>query len=77
MKGFSFPNISIPNISIPNISISDKINVGTIKNAISSAVPDLSDITKGLNIEETASKMLSEAMEGGIDLPSELNDLIK
>lgn len=77
MKGFSMPSISIPKISIPSIPINTKIDAGTIKNAISSAIPDISNVTDGLNIEELASQMLSDAMKEGIELPPELGDLIK
>lgn len=75
MKGFSLPSISIPKVSIPNIS--GKIDSGTLKSAITSAIPDLSSITNGLNLESTASGMLSEAMNGGIDIPPELSNLLK
>lgn len=77
MKGFSMPSISIPNVSIPKISISGNIDAGAIKSAITSALPDLSGITDGLNIENIASGMLSEAMGEGVDLPSELGSLLK
>lgn len=77
MKGLSIPNISIPNVSLPNISVSGKIDAGAIKSAISSALPDLSSITDGLNIENIASGMLSEAMGDGVELPSELSGLLK
>ena len=77
MRGFSMPSISIPNVSIPNISISNNVDVGTIKSAITSALPDLSDLTSGLNIEGKAEEMLSDAMSGSIELPSELSDLLK
>ena len=77
MKGFSLPSISIPKVSIPNISLSGKIDGGTIKSAITSAIPDLSNITNGLNLESTASGMLSEAMHEGIEIPPELSNLLK
>lgn len=77
MKGFSLPNISIPNISIPKISISGNINAASIKSAITSAVPDISSITSGLNFEGEASKMISDALGEGIDIPSELSNLLK
>lgn len=77
MKGFSLPSISIPSISIPSISITKNIDSNAIKSAISSVLPDLSSIANGLNIEGLASDMLSEAMSEGINMPSELKDLIK
>lgn len=77
MKGFSFPNISIPNISLPNISISGKLDAGAIKSAITSAIPDLESITGNLDIEGSASSMLSEAMGEGIKLPEELGKFLK
>lgn len=77
MKGFSIPNISIPSISIPKISITEKVDAGMIKSAISSAIPNLSSITDGLDIEGIASKTLSDAMADGIDIPAELSNLIK
>lgn len=78
MKGFSIPNVSIPNISLPNISIgSGGVDTGAIKSAISSALPDLSNLTSGLNLEGIASDLLSDTLDGGIELPSELNDLLK
>ena len=77
MKGFSMPNISIPNVSIPNISIGSNIDAGAIKSAITSAIPDLSDLTSGLDIEGKATEMISDAMSGGIELPSELSELLK
>lgn len=77
MKGFSFPKISIPNISIPKISLSGNIDAASIKSAISSAVPDISSLTSGLNFEGEASKIMSDAMGEGIDIPSELSSLLK
>lgn len=77
MKGISIPHISIPNISIPNISISNGIDTGSIKSAITSAIPDLSNLTSGLNIESLASELLSDAMGDGVEIPSELKSLIK
>lgn len=79
MKGFSIPNISIPKVSIPNISIPKSIgdlNVGNITSAIQSAVPDLSSLVKGLDIEGIASNFLSENM-GDLELPSELSEITK
>lgn len=78
MKGISIPSFSIPNISIPNISFdgSSGINASTIKSAITDRLPDLGKLTGNLNLEETASKMISENLTGGIELPSELSDLI-
>lgn len=77
MKGFSLPNISIPNISIPKISISGNIDAASIKNAITSAVPDISSITGSINFEGEASKMISDALGEGIDIPSDLSSLLK
>lgn len=78
MKGFSMPNISIPKVSIPNVSFNGaKIDAGAINSAITSALPDISSITSGLDIEGMASKMLSEAMGDGIELPSELSNFLK
>lgn len=77
MRGFSLPSISIPNVSIPNVSLSGKIDSGTLKSAITSAIPDLSNVVSGLNLEGAASGMLSEAMNGGIDIPPELSSLLK
>lgn len=77
MKGLSIPSISIPNVSIPNISIGKNIDAGAIKSAITSAIPDISSITGNLNIEGIASSMLSEAMGEGVELPSELSNLLK
>lgn len=77
MKGFSLPNISIPHISIPNIPISKNIDASAIKSDITSAIPDISAITSELNIEATASEMLSDAIGQGVDLPPELKNLIK
>lgn len=77
MKGFSIPNISIPSVSIPHISISGGIDAGSIKSAITSALPDLSSVTKGLDIEGVASNLLSEAVGEGVDLPPEITNLLK
>lgn len=87
MKGFSMPHISIPNISIPKISsikdkvdvnsIKDKINVSSIRNSITSSIPDLDGITKQINLEQIGSDMLKEAINEGIELPSEIRDMIK
>lgn len=77
MKGFSIPNVSIPNISIPNLSIGSGISAGTIKSSITSSLPDLKNLVGDLNIENVASEMLSNALSDGIDLPSQLNDLLK
>lgn len=77
MKGFSLPNISIPKISIPNISIGGtEINTGSLKSAIESAIPDLSSITSSLDIEGLASQVMNDNLSGGIEIPSELKDLI-
>ena len=79
MKGFSMPNISIPKITIPNISIPNsvsEINVGSIKSAIQSSVPDISSVVKGLDIEGMASNFLSENM-GDLEIPSELSEITK
>ena len=77
MKGFSIPSISIPHVSIPNISLSGSIDAGAIKSKITSALPDLSNITSGIDIEGIASSMLSESMGEGIDLPPEIGNLLK
>lgn len=83
MKGFKIPNISIPsNISIPNISVPNglsmpSIDVGGIKSAIESAIPDLSSLTADLNLEDQASSLIQENLAEGIELPSELKGLIK
>lgn len=77
MKGFSLPSFSIPNISIPKINIGTNFDVNSIKNMITSAVPDISSLTADLNIENEATKMLSQSMGEGVDIPSELKDLIK
>lgn len=77
MKGFSIPNISIPSVSIPKISVSGNIDAGAIKSAITSALPDLSSVVDGLDIQSTASTMLSEAMGEGVQLPAELGSLLK
>lgn len=77
MKGLSIPSISIPNVSIPKISVSGNIDAGAIKSAITSALPDLSSITDGLDIQSVASNMLSEAMGEGVELPAELGSLLK
>lgn len=77
MKGLSIPKISIPNVSIPSVPVSGHIDAGSIKSAISSAIPDLSSITDGLDIKSVASNMLSEAMGEGVEIPSELKNLMK
>lgn len=77
MKGFSISNVHIPNISIPNLSIGSEISAGTIKSAITSSLPDLKNLVGDLNIENVASEMLSSALSEGIDLPPQLNDLLK
>lgn len=77
MKGFSIPNISIPNISIPNISVGNGIDAGTIKSAITSAVPDLSKLTGNLDIEKMATELLSNAVSEGVEIPPELSNLLK
>lgn len=79
MRGFSLPSISIPsNISIPNISFSGNgIDTGAIKSAIESAIPDLSNVTAGIDLEGAASSLIQEQIGEGIELPSELNGLIK
>lgn len=78
MKGFSIPNVSIPKISIPNISVgSGGIDTNTIKSAITSALPDLSNLASNLDIENKASEMFSDAMGDGIELPAELKNLLK
>lgn len=74
---FSIPKISIPNISIPNIPISDSIDAGSIKNAITSAIPDLSSIVGDLGLEGIANDVMSDIMGGGIELPSEIKGLLK
>lgn len=78
MKSFSIPKISIPNVSIPNISIgSGGIDAGSITSAISSAIPDLSNITSGLNLEGVATDLVSDAISEGVEIPSELKGLLK
>lgn len=62
MKKFSIPNISIPNISIPNVS--GNVDVGSIKSAINSAIPDISKLKNSLDLKNTASNILSEVMNG-------------
>lgn len=77
MKGLSIPNISIPNVAIPNISFNNGgIDTGTIKNAIMSAIPDISNLTDNIDIQQAASDLLSENLAGGIEIPSELKDMI-
>lgn len=77
MKGFSIPSISIPSISLPNISFSDiGVNTGAIENAITSALPDLGGLVDGLNLKEQATELLTGKLSEGIDLPSELTNLI-
>lgn len=80
MKGFSIPSFSIPKISIPNISFSEgsvNTNIGSIKTAVTSAIPDLSNLTRGVDLQGAASNLLSEQIGEGIDIPSELSDLLK
>lgn len=80
MKGFSIPSISIPSVSLPKISISAgniNIDASTIKSAITSALPDLSSLTQGLNLEEAAQKLVMEGLSEGIELPAELGNLLK
>jgi hypothetical protein len=75
MKGFSMPSISIPNISMPNISFSGSVDTGSIKSALESAVPDLSSLTDGIDLEGAASDLLSENTSE-VDL-SNLSDYLK
>lgn len=76
MKGFSMPSISIPNISIPNISFSSgSVDTSSIKSGIESAIPDISSLTDGIDLEGTASDLLSENVSG-VDL-SNLSDYLK
>lgn len=77
MKGFSTPNISIPNISVPNISFNKgNISKEAIKSSIMSQIPNMSGVTDGLNLEQTASDLLSEKLSEGIELPAELGNII-
>lgn len=73
----SLPKISIPNISIPNIPISGSIDVGSIKSAITSAIPDLSSVVGDLGLERMADNVLSEILGDGIEIPSEIKGLLK
>jgi hypothetical protein len=75
MKGFSIPSISIPSVSIPNISFSGSVDTSSIKNAIESAVPDISSLTDGIDLKGTASDLLSENTSS-VDL-SELSGYLK
>lgn len=78
MKGFSIPNISIPTVSLPSIpSVKNKVDVNSIKKIITSSIPDLENISKQVNLEQIGSNMLSDALSGGIELPSEIRDMIK
>lgn len=77
MKGFSLSGIKIPNVSLPNITFSGTSDGNTIKSAIKSAVPDLSSLAGKLDLEKMASSMLSDATSEGINLPTELNNLLK
>lgn len=75
MKGFTIPNISIPKVSIPNISFSGgNIDAGAIKSAINSALPNLSEISKNVDLKSASSNLLSE--NGGIEIPEELKKVI-
>lgn len=71
------PNISIPKISIPNIPISDSIDVGSIKSAISSAIPDLSNVARDLGLEGMAKDVMADILGDGIEIPSEIKTLLK
>lgn len=78
MKGFSIPNISIPKVSVPNISFNGTdINVSSIESAIKSSIPDLESVVKDFDIEQIASQAVSDFMDGGVELPSELKAFIK
>lgn len=79
MKGFSFPNISIPSsIQLPSISTSGLgVDPSSIKSAIESSIPDLSNITGNINLENEASSIIQESVSEGIELPPELGSLIK
>ena len=81
MKGFKLPTISIPKVTIPNISINisggTTIDPSAIKSKIESAIPDLKGVTEGLDPQRIASSLLDEKMAEGIELPSELQGLLK
>ena len=78
MNGFSIPKINIPKINIPNISIGGgSIDTGAIESAISSALPDISSITNGLDIEGMATEMISDTIGDGIEIPQELKNMMK
>lgn len=66
-------------ISIPKFSFNGSgINAESIKNAISSSVPNLESIAKEIDIESTATQLLSDAISDGIvDLPSDIKNLIE
>lgn len=77
MKGFSIPSISIPNLSLPSISFNgSNINAESIRSSIEARLPNFGSLVDGINLEETASDLLSENLSNGIDLPSELSKIM-